>query len=231
LAFVRRHTRLQDVADVPDLRLHLADDVTTVWHRTGEFLGLADPPLPFWAFAWSGGLGIARYLTDHPDEVAGKAVVDVGSGSGLCGIVAARLGAASVLSIDVDPLAAAAVELNARANRVRVGFSGRDVLDKPPPRCDVLLAGDVSYEGPMAERMTAWLRAAAGGGTRVLLGDPGRAYLPSGLERVAAYRVRTSREIEEAEFTDATVFSFPAFLPDTQGVRVGPTPDLLERDG
>ena len=205
-AFVRRHTRLQDVAEVPGLRLHLADDVTTVWNRTGDFLGVADPPLPYWAFAWSGGLGIARFLADHPDDVVGRAVVDVGSGSGLCAIVAARLGAASVLAIDVDPFAAAAVELNARANRVRVAFSGHDVLDERPPPCDVLLAGDVSYEGPMAERMTAWLRAAADAGTRVLLGDPGRAYLPAGLERVAAYRVRTSREIEEAELTEASVY-------------------------
>jgi len=206
-AFVRRHTRLQDVPEVPGLRLHLADDVTTVWHRTGEFLGLGDPPLPYWAFAWSGGLGIARHLMEHPEEVARRAVVDVGSGSGLCAIVAALLGAGSVNAIDVDPFAAAAVELNARANRVRVGFNGRDVLDEPPPACDVLLAGDVSYEGPMAERMTAWLRAAAAIGTRVFVGDPGRAYLPDGLERVATYRVRTSREIEEAETTDAVIYT------------------------
>jgi predicted nicotinamide N-methyase len=208
-AFVRRHTRLQDVTEVPGLRLHLGDDVTTLWHRTGEFLGVTDPPLPYWAFAWSGGLGIARYVVDHPDVVAGRRVVDVGSGSGLCGIVAARVGAASVLAIDIDPLAAAAVYLNARANRVSVGFSGRDPLDEPPPACDVLLAGDVSYEGPMAERMTAWLRAAAGAGVRVLLGDPGRAYLPGSLERMATYRVRTSREIEEAALTEATVYTMP----------------------
>jgi len=125
----------------------------------------------------------------------------------LCAIVAALLGAGSVNAIDVDPFAAAAVELNARANRVRVGFNGRDVLDEPPPACDVLLAGDVSYEGPMAERMTAWLRAAAAIGTRVFVGDPGRAYLPDGLERVATYRVRTSREIEEAETTDAVIYT------------------------
>ena len=206
-SFVRRHTRLQDVPDVPGMRLHLGDDVTAVWHRTGEFLDLADPPLPYWAFAWSGGLGIARYLLDHPDEVAGQAVVDVGTGSGLCAIVAARLDAASVQAVDIDPFAPAAVELNARANRVRVGFSGRDLLDAPPPPCDVLLAGDVSYEGPMADRMTAWLRAAAANGTRVLIGDPGRAYLPAGLERLATYRVRTSREIEEAETTEAVVYT------------------------
>ena len=219
-AFVRRNTRLQDVVEVPGLRLHLADDVTTVWHRTGEFLGIADPPLPYWAFAWSGGLGIARFLADHPEEIAGRAVVDVGSGSGLCAIVAARLGAGSVLAIDVDPFAAAAAELNARANRVRIGFRGRDVLDEPPPVCDVLLAGDVSYEGPMAERMAAWLQAAADAGTRVLLGDPGRAYLPSGLERVAAYRVRTSREIEESDSTDASVYTFPPFTHPTRGRRL-----------
>jgi predicted nicotinamide N-methyase len=207
LAFVRRHTRLQEVPDVPGLRLHLADDVTAVWHRTGELLGLADPPLPFWAFAWSGGLGIARYLLDRPDEVAGRDVVDVGTGSGLCAIVAAWLGAGDVLAIDIDPFAAVAVELNARGNRVRVAFSGRDPLGDAPPACDVLLAGDVSYEGPMAERMIMWLRAAAASGTHVLVGDPGRAYLPADLVPVASYRVRTSREIEEAELTDATVFT------------------------
>jgi predicted nicotinamide N-methyase len=218
-AFVRRHTRLQDVPDVPGLRLHLGDDVTAVWHRTGEFLGLVDPPLPYWAFAWSGGLGIARHLVDHPEEIAGRSVVDVGTGSGLCAIVAARLGAESVQAIDIDPFAAAAVELNARANRVRVGFSGRDPLGDPPPTCDVMLAGDVSYEGPMAERMTAWLRAAAARGTRVLVGDPGRAYLPDGLERVAIYRVRTSREIEESESTEATVYTPGKFLPVTHTMR------------
>jgi predicted nicotinamide N-methyase len=206
-AFVRRHTRLQDVAEAPGLRLHLADDVTEVWHRTADFLRMADPPLPYWAFAWSGGLGIVRHLLAHPDEVTGRSVVDVGSGSGLCAIVAAGIGAGPVQAIDVDPLAAAAVELNARANRVHVGFNGRDLLDGPPPECDVLLAGDVSYEGPMAERMTAWLHATAERGVRVLLGDPGRAYLPAGLERIATYRVRTSREIEEAESTDATVYA------------------------
>ena len=206
-AFVRRRTRLQDVAEVPGLRLHLADDVTALWRRTGEFLGIADPPLPYWAFAWSGGLGIARYLLDHSHDVTGRAVVDIGSGSGLCAIVAARLGASSVQAFDIDPLASAAVELNAQGNGARIGVSGRDLLDEPPPATDVVLAGDVSYEGPMADRMAAWLRVAAASGARVLIGDPGRAYLPDGLERMATYRVRTSREIEEAESTEATVYT------------------------
>jgi len=206
-SFVRRQTRLQALTDVPGVRLHLADDVTTVWRRSGELFGEPDPPLPFWAFAWSGGLAIARYLLDHPDEVAGRRVIDLGSGSGLCAIVASRVGAASVQAIDVDPLAEAAVALNAAVNRVRVGFSGRDPVDGGPPACDVILAGDVSYEELMAGRIVAWLRAAASAGVRVLVGDPGRRYLPADLQVLATYRVRTSREIEEAASTDAVVYT------------------------
>lgn len=205
-SFVRRRTRLQDVPGVPGVRLHLADDVTSVWRQTGAFLGSDDPPLPYWAFAWSGGLAIARYLVDHPEAVAGRRVVDMATGSGLCAIVAARCGAESVRAIDVDPFAATAAELNATTNGVRVAVQHDDPLEDPPPPCDVLLAGDVSYEGPMAERMLAWLRAAAANGTQVILGDPGRAYLPAGLERLATYQVRTSREIEESELTEASVY-------------------------
>ena len=209
-AFVRRQTRLQPVADVPGVRLQTADDVMRVCALAGRELGLADPPLPYWAFPWAGGLAIARYLVDHPDEVSGRRVVDVASGSGLCAIVAVRAGAASVLAVDVDPLAEAAVALNATANRVRIPFRRADLLDDPPIPCDVVLAGDVCYESTMAERMLVWLRAAAAAGSRVLIGDPGRAYLPAGLERLAEYRVRTSRELEDAEMKAVTVFTVRA---------------------
>ena len=204
-AFVRRHTRLQEIPDVPGLRLHVADDVARLWRLTGEALDEPDPPLPYWAFAWSGGLAIARFILDHPDEVAGRRVVDVGSGSGLCAIVAARTGAASIRAIDVDPFAQAAIAVNAAANAVRLPVSGRDPIDEPAPACDLLLAGDVAYERPMAERMTSWLRMAAADGVRVLIGDPGRRYLSSGLELVASYTVRTSREIEASDVTEAAV--------------------------
>jgi predicted nicotinamide N-methyase len=206
-AFVRRNTRLVPVPDLPSVRLHLADDVTTVWHAAGRELGLADPPLPYWAFAWSGGLAIARYLLDHPEEVAGRDVLDVGSGSGLCAIVAVQCGATSVDAIDVDPLAEAALAVNARANRVRIGFSRADIAELPMFDADVILAGDVSYEEPMAEGMMGWLRLAAAGHRRVLIGDPGRKYLPRDLDRLATYRVRTSREIEEADAKNSAVFT------------------------
>ena len=206
-AFIAANTRVLSPPLVPEIRLHLAEESLPIWQKTEEELGEMNVPPPFWAFAWSGGLAVARYLVDHPEEVAGRRVIDVASGSGLCAIVAARLGAASVQAVDVDPLSAAAVDLNARANHVRIAFSGRDPLGDPPPSADVLLAGDVSYEEPMAVRMAVWLRSAAEHGTRVLLGDPGRAYLPPGLERLATYRLRTSREIEDAELTDAAVYT------------------------
>jgi predicted nicotinamide N-methyase len=209
-AFVRRSTRLLPVPDIPGVRLHVADDVMAVCRLAGSQLGQPDPPLPFWAFAWAGGLAIARYLEEHPGEVAGRDVLDIASGSGVCAIVALRSGAASAHAVDVDPLSEAAVALNARANGVRVGFSRRDLLGAPPPPWDVILAGDICYEETMSKRMLDWLRAAAGAGARVLIGDPGRAYLPPGLARLATYRVRTSLELEDAEIKESAVFTFSA---------------------
>jgi predicted nicotinamide N-methyase len=209
-AFVRRHTRLRPVPDVPGLRLQVADDVMRVCQLAGRELGQPDPALPFWAFPWAGGLGLARYLVDHPDEVAGRHVLDVASGSGLLAIVALQLGAASAHAVDVDPLSEAAVAVNARANGVRVGFSRHELDAGRPTGWDVVLAGDICYEATMAARMLGWLGDAATAGARVLVGDPGRRYLPANLERLAAYRVRTSRELEDAEVKEAAVYTLPA---------------------
>ena len=219
-AFVRRHTVLRPVPDVPGLVLHQADDVSTVWHATGRELGIADPTLPYWAFAWSGGLAVAQHLLDHPELVRDRRVIDIGTGSGLCAIVAASLGAASVTAVDLDPFATAAAELNARANDVRVTVRHRDILDAPPPEADVVIAGDVCYEETMAERMAAWLQAAADRGITVLLGDPGRAYAPRNLARLGTYRVRTSLEIEEATDKESSVFAIrsePILLAQERG--------------
>ena len=207
-ALIRRHTRLRPVEGVAEVRLHLADGAGPVWRATEAALGIAGAPIPFWAFAWAGGLAIAQYLLEHPDEVKGKQVVDLATGSGLCAIVAMRCGAASSVGIDVDPFAEAAVGLNARANGVRVGFIGRDLLDDDPPEADVLLAGDTWYEGPLAERVLPWLRRAAATGTRVLVGDPGRRYLPTkALEALAAYDVQTTTQLEDREVLRGRVFT------------------------
>ena len=207
-AFVARHTRLRPVDSASGILLHLADDVETLWPATEEALGTEGAPIPFWAFAWAGGLALARYLDEHPAEVTGLRVLDFATGSGLVAIAAARAGAAEVVAADIDPFAEAAVGLNARANRVHLAFVRRDLLDEPPPDVDVLLAADTWYEGPLAERVLPWLRAAAGTGMRVLLGDPGRKYLPSsGFAELASYQVRTTTTLEDRDILEARVFT------------------------
>jgi len=209
-AFVQRHTRLTDVPGVLGVRLHLAVSVEDVWSAIEEAVGTDGEPIPFWAFAWAGGLALSRWLQEHPAEVAGRTVLDVGTGSGLVAIVAAQAGAERVSAVDIDPFAEAAVGLNARANRVRLAYSTRDLLDDPPPAVDVLLAADTWYEGPVAERFMPWLRASAAAGVRVLVGDPGRKYLPdpvdAGLVELARYDVRTTTTLEDREVVEARVF-------------------------
>jgi predicted nicotinamide N-methyase len=196
------------VVDVPTVRLHLADEAAPVWRATQAALGAASAPIPFWAFAWAGGLAIALYLRERPEAVADRRVVDFATGSGLCAIVAMQAGAAQATGLDIDPFAEAAVGLNARANGVGVGFIGRDVLEEDPPTTDVILAGDTWYEGPFAERVHPWLQRAAGRGTRVLVGDPGRRYLPSdGLVALAAYEVHTTTQLEDRAIVRAQVFT------------------------
>jgi predicted nicotinamide N-methyase len=216
-SFVARHTRLRAVEGVEDIRLHLAGDVETLWPATEAALGIDGAPIPFWAFAWAGGLALARHLREHPDEVRGRRVLDFATGSGLVAIAAARAGAADVAAADIDPFAEAAVALNARANGVHIAFLRRDLLDESPPEVDVLLAADTWYEGPLAERVLPWLRAAADRGSRVLVGDPGRRYLPdpatAGLLELASYDVHTTTVLEDRALVRARVFTLGAAPP------------------
>ena len=197
-AFILANTRLQTVPHAPEISLWLADEVTPIWRLTEEELGEMGLPPPFWAFAWAGGQGLARWLLDNPGEVAGKRVLDLAAGSGLVGVAAMQAGAASALCADIDPFCGAAVALNAAANTVALGFTDADLLDGPPPDVDVICAGDVFYEQPMAGRVLAWLTLAAGRGTRVLVGDPLRTYFPKeGFDLLAEYAVPTTRELED----------------------------------
>jgi predicted nicotinamide N-methyase len=208
-AFVLAHTSLQSPPHVPELRLHLADEIEPIWRKTEEELAGIGLPPPFWAFAWAGGQALARYVLDHPAEVRGRRVLDFGAGGGMAAIAAMKAGAASATGSDLDPFCEAAMALNARANGVDVAFVGRDLLEHPPPAVEVILAGDVWYEKPLAERATAWLRKARGRGARVLLGDPGRSYFPAaGLVRLAAYSVPTTRELEDSEVKRTGVWTF-----------------------
>jgi predicted nicotinamide N-methyase len=208
-AFVQRRTRLRAVAGAEWIRLHLADDVMALWQATRIASGDPDEPIPFWGVAWGGGLAIARYLHDHPEAAAGRRVLDLGAGSGLCAIAASQAGATSVTAVDIDPFAIAAIALNVRANRARVEVVAADLLDDEPPEVDLVLAGDCWYEQLTAARVTDWLRRAHERGRDVLLGDPGRRYLPlDGLQELAAYELRSTADLEDLGRSRAWVRTF-----------------------
>jgi len=207
-AFIRAHTQLLPVPHAPEIRLHVASEITPIWRMTEEALGAVGLNPPFWAFAWAGGQAIARYLLDNPQQVAGRQVLDLASGSGLCAIAAMMAGAATALAVDIDPLCADAIALNAAINGVRVSVLIEDLLDRPAPRADLIIAGDVCYERPMAERILSWLSAAREAGARVLIGDPGRTYFPRrGLDLLADYQVKTTRELEDADMKRTRVWT------------------------
>ncbi len=206
--FILENTRLQAPPHTPELRLHLADEITPIWKLTEEALAEIGLQPPFWAFAWAGGQALARYVLDRPELVAGKRVLDFASGSGIVGIAAAKAGAAQVLCADIDGFCAEAAALNAAANGVSIESTDADLLDAAPPDVDVLLVADICYEKPLAERVMAWLGAAKAAGTTVLMGDPGRSYFPrTGLTKLAEYQVPTTRELEDQEVKMTAVWT------------------------
>ncbi|GAA1831726.1 methyltransferase [Luedemannella flava] len=205
--FVRAHTTLRPVPGLPSLLLHQADDAIDLWQTTEAHLGATGTPPPFWAFAWAGGHALARYVLEHPDLVAGRGVLDVASGSGLVAVAAAAAGAASVVANEIDGYAAAAIALNADANGFVVDVVHGDLLDGDGGAADVVFAGDVFYSRAMAQRVLAFLERARARGAQVLVGDPGRAYLPrERFTRVADYRVPVDRSLEDADTKDVTVW-------------------------
>lgn len=206
--FILANTSLQAPPHVPEIRLHLADEAHDLWHKTEEELATIGLPPPFWAFAWAGGQGVARYILDHPEQVKNKSVLDFASGSGLVAIAAMQAGASSVLASDIDPFALPAIEINASANGVSVSRALDDLIGQDGG-WDVVLAGDVFYEKPLAGRLIPWFSELAERGARIIVGDPGRAYLPKDrLQQRAAYTVPVTRALEDAEVKRTTVWAF-----------------------
>jgi predicted nicotinamide N-methyase len=207
-AFIRANTRLVAPPHVPEIALHLADEMYSLWHKTEEELTELGVPPPFWAFAWAGGQGLARYVLDNPETVRGRRVLDFACGSGLVGIAAARAGAHSVLAADTDPYCAAAVALNAEANCVQVAYTPADLVGADGG-WSVALAGDVFYDGELAARLVPWFEGLASRGADVLIGDPGRSYLPKDrLQSLAVYEIPATRVLEDAEVKRTTVWRF-----------------------
>jgi predicted nicotinamide N-methyase len=209
-SFVLRHTQLQRVPSLEEVRLHLAEEVLPLWHDVQVETGDDDSPPPYWAFAWGGGLAVGRYLRDHPEAVAGKRVFDFAAGSGICAIAALTAGAAEAIASDIDPFACAAMELNARALGAagkHMHITSRDVLDDDPPDVDVILAGDCWYAEALAVRVRPWLLRAHAAGIEILAGDPGRRYTPTDdFVEVGSYMVRTTTELEDQDRKQAWVY-------------------------
>ena len=206
-SFIESHTRLARPPACPEIRLHLATEITPLWEATEAFLAANNLPPPYWAFAWVGGQALARHVLDRPDLVKDKRVLDFAAGCGIAGIAAALASAARIEAAEIDGVAAAAIRLNAAANDVVVEVLPDDVLQRADCPWDVVLAGDVCYERSMAEAVFDWLKRCAAGGAEVLMADPGRAYLPAGgLSKVAAYTVPCSLELEDRTSREVTVY-------------------------
>ena len=207
-AFILANTALMAPPHVPEISLHLADEAHGLWHRTEEELEAIGLPPPFWAFAWAGGQGLARYVLDHPEIVRGRSVLDFATGSGLVAIAAAKAGAAHITAADIDPFCEAAAALNAAANGVSVLFSGNDLIGHDAG-WDVVLAGDVFYDRAFTDRLLLRFVALTARGAILLVGDPGRSYLPKErLSELAVYQVPVTRALEDAEVKRTTVWRF-----------------------
>jgi predicted nicotinamide N-methyase len=208
-AFIRANTRLRPVPLVSEISLYLADEAVPLWQKTEEQLNEDGLPPPFWAFAWAGGQALARYVLDHADKVRGKRVLDLASGSGLVAIAAMKAGARETTAADIDNFALEAMKLNAEANDVVLIPLGYDVLaHNTPDRWDVILTGDIFYERDTAERAMAFVSRHAALGALVLIGDPGRSYLPQEqLEKLAEYSVPVTRELEDNEIKRTAVWT------------------------
>jgi predicted nicotinamide N-methyase len=220
LTFVRDQTRLAAVPTIPEIRIHHAHEATGLWRLGQPGADGADPPPPYWAFPWAGGLALARHILDWPAVVAGRSVLDLGAGSGLVAIAAALAGASAVSAAETDPYGLAAIALNAAANGVSVSMIGRDLTSGPAPPVDLLTVGDLFYERPLAERVEAFLDRCVAAGVEVLVGDPGRTYLPRPrLRLIAEYRVPDVGDVEGTVARPGAVYAFETakLLPEAAG--------------
>jgi len=215
-AFVLANARPAPVPIVPEIEVYQSPDFTGLWENLCRSapVGVPAPAPPYWATPWAGGQALARYLLDRPELVRGRRVLDFGSGSGIVAIAAARAGASAVIATDIDPVACAAMALNVQHNVARGALAATvsievvtaDWIGRELPAIDVVLGGDILYEGPMAARLTPWLRALAGQGIEVLIADPGRNYRPdAGCSRLDVIAVPCEPAIESADVGETQI--------------------------
>ncbi|HEU0118113.1 MAG TPA: 50S ribosomal protein L11 methyltransferase [Alphaproteobacteria bacterium] len=210
--FIRQQTLVTTASAVPEIPLYLATEVTPLWQMTEERLKQNGLPPPYWAFAWPGGQGVARYILENPDLVQGKRIIDFAAGCGIAAIAAMKADAKSATAIEIDPMALAAIKLNAAQNNVEVISQDGIDMEKAVKNIDIIFAGDVCYQQAMSAKMMRWLWRCVAKGTRVFLADPGRAYVPhDGLEKRGEYVIPTSRDLEDRD--SRTVIIWEVFVP------------------
>ena len=211
IGMIRTHTVAGRAPLVPELTLHLATHITPLWEATENLLTQTDMPPPFWAFTWPGGQALARYILDHPQVVAGRHVLDFGTGNGIQAIAAMIAGARSALANDIDPVSLVAARLNAKLNKVRIDTESSDLVGKIDPHWDLVIAGDVCYEQQASDAITEWLRRIAATGTPVLMADPGRTFAPTtGFEELESYEVPVEQALEDTNVMETGVWRMSA---------------------
>jgi predicted nicotinamide N-methyase len=198
--FISANLPVLPVPSIPEIRLHKAGPQSGLWRLAEQDQEFGSP---YWAHYWGGGLVLARYLLDRPDAVVGRRVLDLGAGSGIVGIAAAKAGATEVVAVDVDPYAVAAMALNAAVNVVTLLPVLADLTKGEPPATDIICVGDLFYEAALAEHVTAFLYRCLQQGIEILVGDPWRAHLPRS-------RLRLLAEYAVPDFGDASGGSRPS---------------------
>ncbi|RWA77495.1 methyltransferase [Mesorhizobium sp. M1C.F.Ca.ET.193.01.1.1] len=217
--FIKANLQLAPVSSLPEIRLYTAHPGSGLRRLLepgdGAPENTAGPQPPYWAYAWAGGAVLARYVLDRPSIVAGRRVLDLGAGSGLVGIAAAKAGASEVIAAEIDRNGAAALRLNAAANGVAISIVGKDITAGPPPAVDLVLAGDVFYGRAVARQVVPFLDRCLAAGIEVLVGDPGRAWLPrQRLRLLAEYQVPDVGGNGGGEPKPSGVFAFVAEKAD-----------------
>ena len=216
-SFVRANTLVARAPLVPEIRLHLATEITPIWQASEAWLERSGIEPPFWAFAWPGAQALARHILDDPALAQGRRILDFAAGGGLSAIACAIAGARAEAA-DIDPVAHAAIDANAALNGVAVATAG-DVVGVAG-RWDLILCGDVCYEAPMTRHILPWLRRLAET-AEVWVADPGRAYLPTdGMEALASYNVPTTLELEDRTERRTTIYRLLPSVPDQKPVAV-----------
>ncbi|NLJ26898.1 MAG: methyltransferase [Deltaproteobacteria bacterium] len=206
--FILENTQLTPPHLCPEIQLHLITDSCPLWHATEpdiERLGIGDP---YWGFCWAGGQALARYLLDHPEEVAGKRVIDFGAGCGVEAVAAMMSGAAFLLASDIDPLAVEATRLNALVNGVSMETTTRDLVGDPLTGFDVLLAGDMFYDPAFSRSVLSWFAALTARGMKILLGDPSRGNIKdTPVEPLASYQAPSDVDLVGKYLQKTTVYA------------------------